>query len=43
MATIQDGESQEAMAANMRQAVAAYSSAKKAVTPGSLVSCSGLK
>ena len=37
-ATTQAGLSQEAMAANIRQARAAYSMAKNSVTPGSLVS-----
>ena len=43
MATTQAGESQEAMAANMRMAREAYSTAKKLVTPSSFSNCSGLK
>jgi len=42
-ATIQAGLNQEAIAANIRQAKAAYSIAKNSVTPGSFVSCPGLK
>jgi hypothetical protein len=42
-ATTHAGDSQLAMAANIRMAKAEYSMAKKLVTPGSFSSCSGLK
>jgi len=42
-ATTQAGLSQDAMAANIKQASAAYSMAKNSVMPGSFVNWPGLK